>query len=214
MKIGFIGDIHGEFNTYFSILEMLKDCDITLQLGDMGLGFDYTLDKQYQEGIKKYPNARFLKGNHDNPLVCRNQPSYLGDFGVFKDKIFFISGAWSIDYNCRTIGRDWWPEEELSIKQCNEVIKLYEKTLPDVIISHECADSVRDLVVMPLGINSTKTGLLLDELINLHQPSLHIFCHYHVPKDFNYLGTRFRCLNINETFSIQLNDFKGVTENE
>lgn len=119
MQFHLLGDIHGDFGFYFQWLSQKDPNDITIQLGDLGLGFYDKYDKQYEEGIKKYPNARFLRGNHDSPEVCKKQDAYLGDFGVFKDKIFFISGAWSIDYDCRTPGKDWWRDEEISIFQCS-----------------------------------------------------------------------------------------------
>jgi hypothetical protein len=200
----FLGDLHGDFGFYFQWLSQKNLNDYTFVLGDVGLGFYDKYDKQYNEGIKKYSNAWFLRGNHDSPEVCKQQKAYLGDFGIFKDKIFFISGAFSIDYDCRTPGKDWWRDEEISIQQCEECIRLYENTKPDIIISHDCPNLIRDMVVMPIGIKPTRTGLLLDELFNLHQPSIFIFAHYHVRRDFNYLGTRFKCLDVQETFSIDL----------
>jgi Icc-related predicted phosphoesterase len=212
MKIGLISDIHGEFTTYFGILEMLKDCDITIQLGDLGLGFDYKLDQQYIKGIKKYPNAKFIRGNHDNPLVCRNQSSYLGNFGIYEG-IFFISGAWSIDKEWRTPGKDFWFDEELSYTELEECIKVYEKYLPDVVISHECPSFIRDMVVVPIDIKPSRTGLAMDEMFKIHKPKSWYFGHYHTSKTFRYECTTFKCLNIQETYILELNETEGVTQN-
>jgi hypothetical protein len=60
------------------------------------------------------------------------------------------------------------------------------------------------MVVMPIGIKPTRTGLFMDELLNIHRPSIWVFAHYHVRKDFNYNGTNFVCLDINQTKTIEI----------
>jgi hypothetical protein len=206
MKLHLIGDIHADFGFYLQWLSQKEPCDYTIQLGDFGLGFSERLDTQYKEGIIKYPNAYFIRGNHDCPEICQKQNNYLGDFGIFKNKVFFISGAWSIDYDCRTPGKDWWWNEELTSIQMEECIKLYEKIKPDYIISHECPACIRDDVVMPIGIKPTKTGLFMDELLNIHRPYKWICAHYHVRRQFNYLKTDFTVLDIKQTYSLEIND--------
>ncbi|MGY8690848.1 MAG: hypothetical protein ACKVHP_24310 [Verrucomicrobiales bacterium] len=42
------------------------------------------------------------------PLVCRSNPRYLGEFGFSEDGLFWLSGAWSIDWQLRTEGVSWW----------------------------------------------------------------------------------------------------------
>lgn len=92
-----IGDVHGKFDRYGEILTGLP-CSI--QLGDMGIGFG--LDDLFPKADPT--KHRFLRGNHDNPELCRRHPNYLGDFG-FEFGIFFISGAFSVDRHLRTMGR-------------------------------------------------------------------------------------------------------------
>lgn len=205
MNIHFLGDIHGDFQFYFKWLSKKDPNDISIVLGDFGLGFHHLYDKEYQFGIKKYSNAWFLRGNHDNPEVCNKQEYCLGDYGLFLNKIFYIAGAWSIDRDMRTPYKDWWPNEELSYTQLEDCIKLYEKSKPNIVISHECPSSIRDMVVPPIGIPHTRTGLAMTEMLNIHKPSWFIFAHYHVSKTIDFEGTRFICLNVKQDFTLPLN---------
>lgn len=66
---------------------------------------------------------------------------------------------------------------------------------------------------MPLGIKPTRTGLLMDELLNIHRPSLWVFAHYHVRKTLNFKGTHFIALDVQQTHSMEFDDSEGVTPN-
>ena len=107
-----IGDVHGLFDNYRGFLRLCQ-CKKSLQLGDFGLGFPMGTDHVDMSDI---PGKHlFLRGNHDNPAVCRKDKNYVGDFGVLKGsfingrfkKLFYISGAWSIDKAYRTPGLTW-----------------------------------------------------------------------------------------------------------
>ena len=68
----FIGDVHGCFNPYKKVTE---SADSSLQLGDMGNGFRTRMNKG---GVTRSPelnhNHKFIRGNHDDPSVCRSHP--------------------------------------------------------------------------------------------------------------------------------------------
>jgi len=79
-SINFISDIHGEFKKF---REWTKTMDYSLQLGDMGLGFPKDERDKY---FVKDLNHRWIRGNHDDPAVCRMKPNYLGDYGFCEEQ--------------------------------------------------------------------------------------------------------------------------------
>ena len=204
-----IGDIHFEIQRYKQII---KDCNDSIVLGDFGIGFpNKTINPAYFfNGNKSFyidsttdfvaPEGNmFFPGNHDDRVKCLENPRCLGLFGVYK-QFFFISGAWSIDKEFRKEERDWWPYEELSMKECEEVLSLYEKTKPDIVISHDCPVSISQMI--HLDSITTRTGQLLDRMFQEHQPQQWIFAHHHLSWNKKVGKTDFRCLNCFETVRI------------
>lgn len=206
-----IGDVHNLMYDYKEILKaQIKNGETeSIILGDVGLGFptSYDLDTSDVEG-----NHRFIRGNHDNPEVCRAHPQYLGDYGVLKgdwcgdhhyEKMFFMSGAWSIDKDWRTPMISWWPEEELKYNEMSDAISFYKNVEPDIVITHDCPLFVLYDLLYPGGrVFSTATGQALEQMWNHHQPSLWVFAHHHVSKQMKIKDTQFVCLNELEVFHI------------
>jgi hypothetical protein len=175
----FIGDVHGEIERY---RQLIADADESIQLGEMGFGFI--------EVPEFPPQHRFIRGNHDDPTKARAHPNYLGDFGILPSGIFFVSGAWSIDQKHRTIGVSWWEDEELSIAQCDEALELYESETPYIVVSHDCPiDILRKLIYVEW--RRSRTGQLLQEMFELHQPQWWVFAHHHRRFSCLHRGTRF-----------------------
>ena len=73
----FIGDVHGKFGPYKRICKEYRD---TIQVGDMGVGFiDRYTNRSYSNPphyAMKAGNHRFIRGNHDNPGVCRKHSQW------------------------------------------------------------------------------------------------------------------------------------------
>jgi predicted phosphodiesterase len=101
MRIQFVGDIHGNIQAIDALRLNHTQYDLTIQVGDFGIGFG-------AEGYLGYfdPNLfKILFGNHDNYFTLSQYPHNLGRFGIYNFngyKIFFIGGAWSRDWQCRT----------------------------------------------------------------------------------------------------------------
>lgn len=193
----FIGDVHGKFDQYHRIIEK---CDESIQVGDFGIGFPH------YKHVNIKGNHRFLRGNHDNPEVCRKHPNYLGDWGtIFGKKLFFISGAWSIDAKWRTVGSTWWEDEQINESEYPYIVKKYENMLPEIFVSH---DGPTDAIFQILGshkeIIKTRTSNLLQILFDIHKPKLWVFGHYHVPLDVVIKDTRFVCLPELKTLEVKL----------
>lgn len=187
-KLRLIGDVHGKIPQY---LNLIKDCDKSIQLGDMG--FDYSLLTNIDES-----NHKVLLGNHDNYNCI--PPHSLGDYGVVEYgniQIFFIRGGNSIDKKYRTLGVDWFAEEELSYTQSTECLNLYSqvKDSINVIISHECPLSVIKYVGAFSNIQPSSTAYLLQSILDEKPPKMWFFGHHHKDWSKDVDGTIFCCLN-------------------
>lgn len=185
----FIGDIHGRFDDYFSVIKKL-DMDSSLQLGDFGLGFPN------KEDPKEWNlNHKFIRGNHDNPRICREHPNYLGDYGyLLEQDMYYISGAWSIDASARVEGLNIWKDEELRYDELSKVVEEVKETKPRIIVSHDCPSSIRGELFGFDRFYDTKTGQAFTSIFDSYQPTWWIFGHYHRGKQKRINGTHFVCL--------------------
>jgi len=191
----FIGDIHGEVDWYMARIE---NEPASIQLGDFGHGF-----VQFPER----PNThKFIRGNHDDPTLCRNDRRYMGDYG-FDDAtgIFYISGGFSIDRDYRTENVDWWRDEELNYTDLMACIELYNEKRPEIVVSHECPAHI---VMMLHGAHSwfapSRTANALDTMWRNHPPKTWLFGHHHKNYDSVVLGTRFICVASCDTINIDI----------
>jgi len=188
----FIGDVHGKWEEYFELIQTLPE---SIQVGDFGFGFR-SQPKSWNM------NHRFIRGNHDSPKACKEHSNYLGDYGVYKD-IFFVSGAYSIDYMYRTIGISWWEDEEISQKEFDKILNLYSFIKPEIVVAHDAPSFVKaymtDAIDKRAFINRT-SNLLMPEMIAIHKPKLWVFGHYHCSFKKEIDKTTFICLDELEIF--------------
>lgn len=195
-----IGDVHGKFGRY---RELIRDVPFSIQVGDMGVGF-----RGYRAGelvfltnppFKAMSQGRhlFIRGNHDNPEVCARQRYWIPD-GTVVDGIFCLGGAVSIDRAYRTEGLDWWPDEECSYAALEKMIDDYAAIKPEVVITHECPDSIAGEILAALRQGRTSDGSrtrqALDCMFAAHQPRRWFFGHWHHSLSFERAETQFRCL--------------------
>lgn len=201
-KIRIIGDIHGDFNAYKS---MINGCDESIQVGDYGIGFvpNQVTDLKH----------RFIRGNHDDPKRCQGEVNHIldGTIEVIDGaKIMYIGGASSIDKAYRTEGVSWWRDEECSYSQFLHFFDIYCREKPDIMITHECPEEVSNVLCNTTGISKfsekSVTRLALQNMFEHHKPELWCFSHWHVSFAKNILGTKFICLNINEYMDIEVGD--------
>lgn len=193
----FVGDVHGQ-------LDDLPKFSPVIQLGDLGIGFvdPYADDRL----IKTRDDFWFIRGNHDDPDLCRKHPRYLGDWGGH-ECMFWVGGAWSIDQNFRVEGVDWWREEELTAAQGEQALADYIEAKPRVMITHDGPRSLFDYRG-PMEIwqfRPSFTANLLQAMFDAHKPEIWLFGHHHQSEDFTYNGTHFRCLNIDEELTLTFN---------
>jgi len=220
-----IGDIHGNWPYYETLV---KGVDKSVQVGDFGIGFPPCNNQNKQERIdKRLKNTfsrgehRFIRGNHDNPSVCKTYKEYISDgtIEVIEGKtIMYIGGALSIDGpsfvpNWRTEGKDWWPDEELSYNDLSVMVQVYEDIKPDVMITHECPESISNVLFSSFKNDGeafySRTRRAFDTMLSIHTPKLWVFGHWHKAKDTVLYDTRYICLDINQYIDMDFNDLYG-----
>lgn len=192
-KITLIGDVHGKYERYHRIIREKDRHPFTVQLGDFG--FDYTTLKNVDP-----KHHVFIGGNHDNYDKVADVPNYLGDYGHMINfngiDFFYYRGAWSIDQKYRTIGIDWWEQEQVKIEGFMKAREIYRQIKPDIVLTHDCPESIASYLLPPNSrIFQQTTGWALQELFNIHQPKYWYFGHWHKSWSMTINGTNFKCLN-------------------
>lgn len=203
MSITLIGDAHGHMHELQGIQRHISK-GRSIQLGDVGFGF-----REIPEFGSQH---KFIRGNHDDPAKAAAHPQYLGDFGYLpEDDLFYVSGAFSIDWVMRTEGRSWWREEELSPARLQEAIDLYKQVKPGRVISHECPSKANEALLKDLlgayfyekgALKKSRTCQALQRMFEIHEPGIWIFGHYHITKQFKIGRTTFQCLAELATFEL------------
>ena len=193
----FIGDIHGDFDAYLNIIET---ADASVQCGDFGIGFGEVAPLV---GM----NHRFIRGNHDNPDMCKTMSNWIPD-GTIEGHVMYCGGAWSIDQEWRTPGVSWWYNEELNDEEFFKVACDYLQALPKIMVTHDLPQGIND-IIMPLGRKQylvNRTNHWLREMFDKHKPTLWIVGHHHPEKGIveRVDGTTFIVLPINGWIDIQI----------
>ena len=201
----FIGDIHGNTKVVTKAGYRNRDAMI-IQVGDMGIGFF---------GKKKPPqlptNCRFIRGNHDNPAVCALSPSFIPDGSMMVTdngtKIMFIGGARSQDIEYRTIGVDYWIDEEIDYNVFKLIFDDYERFKPDVVVSHDCPHTIASEMFgrgTHKPVEPTMTSRALDVMREIHAPKIHVFEHWHMHMKHVSGGTEYFCIGIDRSIEYNL----------
>lgn len=190
-KVRFIGDIHGLIYQYLTLIQ--ESPLPTVQVGDFGFGFIHGNPIEYADADKH----RFIRGNHDSPAVCKEQPNFIPD-GTVENNVGYLGGASSIDRMFRVEGVSWWEDEQCSISELHRILDRFCAEKPEVIISHECPEFVSNAICEAYSktkyIDDNRTRQMLEQIYYHYKPKLHIFGHWHLDFDWTYQGTRFICL--------------------
>jgi len=208
--IRIIGDIHGYWPEYYSIIEEPIN---SIQIGDLGLGFvnpvtgfssDSELDSMLSSTKSNGKFHRFIRGNHDSPAACRINPRWIPDSTVWKD-MMFIGGADSIDKAWRIENVDWWEDEELSISDFQESISIFEEAKPRIMFTHDCPLSIaKRLWKYDINSSGSRTNQALQAMFEIHQPDKWFFGHHHETSDIQLGKTHFKCLGINDFYDLKI----------
>lgn len=201
-SVRIIGDVHGKFDRYE---KLIADVPFSLQLGDMGVGFKKLVGDEVvplrNPSFDKMSKGKhlFIRGNHDNPEVCKQQKYYIPDGTYLDNKIFCLGGATSIDKKYRIEGISWWRDEELSWEELDPIVNSYIELKPQMVCTHECPQSLANEILS--AFNKTKindysnTREALEIMFHKHQPKFWFFGHWHHSIKVKRGSTEFTCLN-------------------
>lgn len=216
MKVHFLGDVHGCWSVIQQALLRCPD-NLLFQVGDMGLGFPETYTfmdlntgkmrtKANPADPIEFPERfRFIRGNHDNPAVCRKHPNYLGDYGVHQETgIFFLSGAMSTDADHRTEDLDWWRDEQLDLGELHKAIDAYDAARPETLICHEPPLEAHRLILRRPEDRGSRTCQALQAMLDIHRPRLCVFGHHHKVWRKQMGKTLFACAATNQILNFDI----------
>lgn len=208
-----IGDVHGKYRQY---REIIRGRSESIQVGDMGVGF-FSVNRgpkplRNPPHYAMVPDHRFIRGNHDNPDVCKKNSQWIPDGTVLND-VMFVGGGLSIDREFRHEGYDWWADEELSINELNSLVDKFRSVKPRVMITHDCPEQIAVEMQRLSGWEklrpewASRTRQAFDGMWSAHPPELWIFGHWHKSFDATAGGTRFVCLEELESkdFDFEIN---------
>lgn len=211
-----IGDIHGLVNDY-KVYSIGNFDGPTIQIGDFGIGFGQS--DYWHESINDFHSDgthRFIRGNHDNPTVCKQEMvGYIPD-GTVEGDVMFIGGAWSIDnpvappgWYRRTAGHDWWFDEECSDEEFEKMLERYLEVKPRVIITHDCPAKVSYDMFWGSGfltgpVYPNRTGQWLNTFFEAHQPDEWYFGHWHETMSHKHGRTMFQCIGELDFVDVEL----------
>lgn len=197
--ITILGDVHGKYRRMHEIIRKKNKHEYIVQIGDLGFDFS-TLDNVDSNKFK------IIGGNHDNYNKIIHIPHYLGDYGyetLNGISFYFYRGAYSIDRQYRTIGIDYWSNEENNIETFMKARELYAEVKPDIVLAHDCPDFMVPRYIGPYSrVYENITNWALGELYKIHSPRLFIHGHYHQSKTTIYGDTKFICLDELETYRL------------
>lgn len=217
MKVRYVGDIHGD---YMAFLRASEGAESSVQVGDWGFGFG-TLGQA--DFIDKFLDPedgerRMIRGNHDSLEEALKSKHFIKDGTVemIGDyKVMYVGGAYSIDRMWRTEGVDYWSNEELTQAELGDMISIYAREKPDVMVCHEVPESIPHFL-KPVDYNPnqwpSRTRWAFEHMHSYHAPKLWIAGHWHLKKDLTHQGTRFIILNINQTIEVDYGDELKVTD--
>ena len=199
--ITIIGDVHGKYQDYLNIV---KNHEYTIQLGDYGFKYESLKDVDHTKHL-------IIGGNHDNMDKIINTTHYLGDYGYTElngINFFWYRGAYSIDRQYRTIGINYWSNEENNIETFIKARELYREVKPDLVLTHDCPESIVYQMLSPNHrIYQNITNWALGEFFNIHQPKRWFFGHHHQSKTIQYGNTKFICLDELEIYSLAKDEY-------
>lgn len=211
-----IGDIHGMFNDY-QVYSIGDFAGPTIQVGDFGIGFGQS--DYWHENVNAFHadgTHRFIRGNHDNPTVCREQMVGCINDGNIEDDVMFIGGAWSIDnpvappgWYRRTAGVDWWFDEECSDERFEQMFEAYDFYRPRVMITHDCPASISYKMFWGSGfltgpVYPNRTSAWFDRFYQHHQPEEWYFGHWHKTMTHQEGKTKFQCIGELDYVDVEL----------
>lgn len=203
MKIAVAGDWHGNTAHAVAMIQIAKDagCEKILHVGDFGYHFAPHFLNKMKRALGD-TELWFIDGNHENFYKLYTYPINEDGRRELRPNIFHLprgfrwkwndttflamGGAVSVDKKWRTPFAEWWPQEEITIK---DAFKIYEAedVHADVMVCHDVpADfDIPGIEGNPMGfpedvlVEANRHRKLLQAITDEVKPN-QIFCgHYH-----------------------------------
>ena len=203
-----IGDVHGDFGTLNQFIAK-KRPKIVFACGDFGFWphlNTFRLDtmgnqKRVEKKDPKAGNSKiyWADGNHEDHWELKKLTSneiwpnvfYMKRGSIFTlpdgRNVLFMGGADSIDKGSRTLGIDWFPEENITQQ---DAMSIPTNSKIDIVISHTCPNEF-DVGVYDRDFNRDA----LSYILNTFKPSLWYFGHWHIYKTGFTNNCRWTVLN-------------------
>lgn len=212
------GDTHGKFKELNSILKHTSDKDVIIICGDFGF-WKKTENLWYHDDIQNENHTKIFwcDGNHENHFEIKklikdkdvHAPISINDWLYYcprgseltlQDgrKVLFFGGASSIDKEQRKYYIDWFPEENITTSDLNNIItKKY-----DIVVSHTCPTICYSRMCFNIGVNRNtnfdKNCECLQYIFEIIHPKEWYFGHWHTYDRFSINDCNFTSLNMSE----------------
>lgn len=229
------GDIHGKFREFGYRIKNWIDDGIVIVAGDIGMGFHkpnyYRNEFAKLNKILQTKNVYvfFIRGNHDDPEYFKNDTPINNEFSNIKlvpdyytlktgaGNVLCVGGAISIDRSQRTIGINYWPNENCTYEE-KTINELKEKI--DIVVTHSAPSHVK-----PFHKGAINSWTIFDKTLisdcsmeryfmnNIyeqlketgHNIKYWVYGHFHMSNQMDYEKTRFICCN--ELEFVELNKY-------
>lgn len=201
--IAFFGDWHGHLGWTLGCIDAAEKVGVEtmISVGDCALDWPGARRGRYEKrinGILEDKGMRLLvsPGNHDNwDTILKLEPGE-DDLARWRSKIWILprggrttvegltigglGGAFSIDSDLRTEGKDWWADEEPTLEEAQRLI---EDGVVDILVTHDAPLSVplKSDLKLPVSLieRANQTRILLDDVVAKLKPPHLIAGHWH-----------------------------------
>lgn len=213
MLIMLVGDLHGDYARADHAIQEAHANGITemIQCGDWGMIWPNKYGPMENQ-TKRLSNClmrnkvhmRFIDGNHDvfselfplertdHNLTLNLTYQHRGSSHTYPDgtKVVFMGGAPSIDYEWRTPGISWWPEEQITE---NDVNRALSHGRADIVIMHDAAEKpegLKETSNMTFNMRAADSCMRVRRVLDVLRPALRVHGHYHVKYTKMYNATK------------------------
>lgn len=198
-----VGDWHGDLGWAIATIRSAarEGARTIIHVGDFALDWPGRNRGRNETRMNKYLSALRVTlilsgGNHDNWDTLQKLPVQADGLATFRSNIRVLprggrtqidglvvgalGGAYSVDQQHRTEGKDWWSNEEPTLEEAQRLIK---GGALDVLISHDVPAGVplkSEFELPPEQIaRAERTRVLLRTVVDSVAPA-HVFCgHWH-----------------------------------
>ncbi len=132
---------------------------------------------------KMHGGKVFIEDDYPNLIFLKNGEIYT----INNKKVLVIGGAYSVDKDIRlTFGWHWFKDEQLSKSEMDMILKKYQGTHVDVILSHTSPKKYEPVEVFLSGIDQKTVDKTMEEFLDTVEETIKYdkwYCgHYHAEK--------------------------------